>query len=112
MEGPDLPPTAELPALPSKVQWGISPGGVGLSETMKMGLNVMNIAKTQGKDPHLSAEDNLIALSHATQEAVGRTAFNDQLLHALQVLERDHLPEGLCGFLITEPPKAGTLGQQ
>lgn len=106
-EGPAAPQGAgPLPAFPAKnaVQRNDL---VGMTA---MAFNMMHALKANRNDPHLSAEDNAVRLAHQVDAAGGFGDARTQTQNALRLLEENHLPEGLAGFVVIEPPAAGTLG--
>ena len=60
-------------------------------------------------DPHLSREDNAAQLAQRVQSASGVNAGEQYIGQAIQALEAHHLPAGVRGFVVIEPPAPGTL---
>lgn len=62
-------------------------------------------------DPHLSKQDNAAALAGSVSHSTGLNERQAQMIAALKGLE-PFTPEGLVGFVVTETPANGTLGQE
>ena len=75
-----------------------------------MAFNMLGALNATRNDPHLSAEENAIHKAENVQAAGGITAQRNQSNAAVKNLEERHLPQGLAGFAILEPPNPGTLG--
>ena len=99
--------TGPLPVFPGKnaVERGNLFGMTG------MAFNIMGSLQAHRNDPHLSAQENAIRQANAVQAASGITDQRAQSTSAVKNLEDKHLPQGLAGFVVLEPPAAGTLGQ-
>lgn len=111
IEGPaPIPPPAELPVFPTPTAF--SQGKASMGDLTKMGFGLMSAALSHQADPHLSAEDNAMRLANNVSSITGRTQTETQLTDALKKLETEHLPEGIAGFVITQPPNPGTLGHE
>jgi hypothetical protein len=77
----------------------------------KMSFAMMGSMLAHKNDPHLSREENAMGLAKGIQSTSGITGQQNQLVSALQLLQDVHMPDGLAGFVVTEPPAKGTLAQ-
>eukprot|EP00053_Salpingoeca_punica_P009568 m.85678 g.85678 ORF g.85678 m.85678 type:complete len:483 (+) comp15066_c0_seq3:148-1596(+) len=102
-----------LPAFPgpSMAQKATAPGG-NMLDMMKMASTAMATMKAHQQDPHLSAQDNAIMLAQKLQTNTGMEGHDQQLIATLKDLTDNFLPAGMAGFVVTEPPAKGTLGEQ
>ena len=55
---------------------------------------IMGAMKSHQSDPHLSKEDNAVALADKVQGASGTTSYEQALLNTSTILARDFLPKG------------------
>lgn len=103
-----------IPPFPPSTGQVLGVGGNGSAPNMMAMLSsataMMGALKTQQSNPMLSAQDNALNMAQAVQGAAGLTGRDQQLRDTLQALEA-LLPPGHCGFVVTEPPGPGTLGQ-
>ncbi|EGD72118.1 hypothetical protein PTSG_11550, partial [Salpingoeca rosetta] len=115
-ERPPAPstPVEQLPKFPDALPMnGLGQkGAMGMGSLLKMSGQIMGAMMSHKNDPHLSKEDNAVALADKVQGASGVSNYEQQLLNAATILARDFLPEGLAGVVVTQVPEQGTLGAQ
>lgn len=115
---PQLPPGEYFEGVPPPMNTGplpVFPGKNAVQRKDLFGMTSMAFsmlgAMHLGKDdPHLSPQENAIRRANNIQAAGGLTDQRNQSAAAIQNLVDRHLPQGLAGFVVLEPPAPGTLG--
>lgn len=106
ISGPSPPATSSrtLPLLPKPTTLQHIERNDGKSasvmDMLEMAGKLMSTVHLHQNNPHMSQEDNAMALGQKIQGTTGKIQHDEALLAALQDITKYHLPEGLFGFLV------------
>merc|ERR1719326_2816632 len=91
---PPSTPASSLPPFPEPLAMhGLGKAGaMDMGALLKMSGQIMGAMKSHQSDPHLSKEDNAVALADKVQGASGTTSYEQALLNTSTILARDFLP--------------------
>ena len=102
INGPAPPASSNRPLPPFPKPIMGQPGQPGnMMDMLKMAGSLMHATRSHQNDPHLSQEDNALALGQKVQDASGKTGHDQQLTATINELAEYHLPQGLSGFVVS-----------